>query len=82
MQRENNLIKGKAYMKGGALIEEPMDFSEKNYLPLSTMHESLKAILFPNDVEVKMRFELTDKDTLSPSHISVFKVKINGSYLS
>jgi hypothetical protein len=38
---------GKAYLKEGELIEEPMDFSRKNRFPLEELHRLLQMVIFP-----------------------------------
>jgi Beta-lactamase enzyme family len=53
---------GKGYMKGDALVNEPLDFSERNYFPIREQQEILKSILFPEAVEAKKRFNLTPED--------------------
>lgn len=41
------LKKGKGYRKDGRLINEPMDFSEKNYFPIGTQHRFMQRLFFP-----------------------------------
>jgi hypothetical protein len=53
---------GKGYMKGDALVNEPLDFSERNYFPIREQQEILKSILFPEALEAKKRFNLTPED--------------------
>lgn len=52
-------LKGDGYFSAGELISEPMDFSAKNYLPISTMHNILKRVIFPEAFEVNERFHLS-----------------------
>ncbi|MCS6967620.1 MAG: serine hydrolase [Cytophagales bacterium] len=59
--------KGKGYISykdnpSGELIAQPMDFSQKNYYPLSTMHQLLKTLIFPESALPSQRFQLTDED--------------------
>lgn len=59
--------KGKGYVSfrnkpEGELIEQPMDFSDKNYYPLSTMHKVLQTLIFPETVPPAQRFNLTKDD--------------------
>ena len=49
-------------MRGDQLIEEPFDFSKKNRLSLQSLHAIVKAILFPEAVEERQRFNLTKDD--------------------
>ncbi|TKT91947.1 serine hydrolase [Dyadobacter frigoris] len=54
--------RGKGYMKNGTLVNEPFDFTEKNYFALGDQHKLLKALFFPESVPVKERFNLTKED--------------------
>lgn len=58
----NRLKKGKGFYRSGELVSEPMDFSEKNYLPISTLHEMMKRMNFPELYPVEQRFNLSDKN--------------------
>lgn len=53
---------GQAYYKGGQLMEGPMDFSRKNRLVLTDLHDILKSILFPEAMPLGKRFRITDED--------------------
>jgi hypothetical protein len=44
------------------LVEEPMDFSDKNYLPLGDFHQMLIALVLPSAVAEKQRFTLDADD--------------------
>lgn len=55
------LKKGNGYYSGGELVEEPMDFSFKNYLPLSTIHEMMKRLIFSEKFSKEKRFDLNDE---------------------
>jgi len=54
--------RGKGYMKSDSLINEPKDFSGNNYFGIATQQNILKAVLFPEAVSAKQRFQLTDED--------------------
>lgn len=56
------ILQGKGYMKDGKLIEEPFDFTEKNYFPLEEQHKLLWSIFFPEKVAAQQRFDLTVHD--------------------
>jgi len=56
------LLKGKGYIYNDTLIERPKDFSEKNYLPLKSLHEMMKRIQFPELYKQKERFDITNQD--------------------
>lgn len=58
----NNLKKGIGYLKDDVLINEAFDFSEKNYYPLETLHNTLKRIIFPENFKESERFNLTKTD--------------------
>jgi len=54
------LIKGVGYYRNNELINEPMDFSEKNYLPIATLHNMMKRLIFPESFPNEQRFNLTE----------------------
>ncbi|GAB3907834.1 hypothetical protein GCM10028803_42310 [Larkinella knui] len=54
--------RGVGYMKGGTLVKEPFDFTEKNYFSLEDQQQMLKAVLFPDDVPARQKFDLTSDD--------------------
>ena len=54
--------KGKAYFSDGALINAPMDFSEKNRISIRDLQEILKRVLFPEAFSLGERFDLTTDD--------------------
>jgi hypothetical protein len=53
---------GKGYMSNGALVNEPFDFTYKNYFALDDQQAMLKAVLFPEVVNPNLRFNLTEGD--------------------
>lgn len=55
----NGVTKGKGYYKDDVLINEPFDFSQKNYFPLATLHNTIKRIVFPEAFAASERFNLT-----------------------
>ena len=55
----NGIKKGTAYYEENTLINEPFDFSLKNYYPLSTQNEVLKRIIFPEQFPKNERFNLS-----------------------
>lgn len=58
----NKLKKGIGYMKDDQLVNDPFDFSNKNYYPLETLHNTMKRIVFPEVFKESERFNLTEKD--------------------
>ncbi|RNL90771.1 hypothetical protein ED312_06270 [Sinomicrobium pectinilyticum] len=55
-------FKGKGYMKDSVLVEEPMDFSMKNYYPVKTLHNTMKRLIFPEVYPEEQRFDLREDD--------------------
>ncbi len=55
-----NSKKGKAYMRDGNRVAAPMDFSEKNYLPLKSLHDLTKRLFFPEAFTIEERFQLSE----------------------
>ncbi|MGV6831145.1 MAG: serine hydrolase [bacterium] len=53
--------KGKGYYSNGILVEEPMDFSEKNYLPIRTIHQLMKMVYFPESPSVNSSLKLNNE---------------------
>lgn len=54
--------KGKGYYKDGKLINQPMDFTKKNYLPISTLHKMMKRLYYPEKFNPITRFILSQED--------------------
>lgn len=57
-----NVKKGIGYMVGDSLIMQPMDFSRKNYLPITSLHNIMKQLLFPELYPKEKQFHLTEDD--------------------
>jgi hypothetical protein len=55
----NRIKKGTAHYEENTLINEPFDFSLKNYYPLSTQNEVLKRITFPEQFPKNQQFNLS-----------------------
>ena len=53
---------GKGYMQGDSVVNKPFDFTDRNFYPLLDQQAVLKSILFPEAVEPKKRFNLTEDD--------------------
>lgn len=53
--------KGVGYLENDSLVGAPMDFSEKNYLPVTTLHTLMKRVIFPKEFESKKRFQLKER---------------------
>ncbi len=56
------VFKGKGFIRKDSLILQPFDFTYKNSYPLNEQQEILKAILFPDAIQAKRRFNLTAED--------------------
>lgn len=56
--------KGIGYMVGDSLVNQPMDFSTKNYLPISSLHVILKRLMFPELFSKAQQFHLSEDDRL------------------
>jgi hypothetical protein len=53
---------GKGYMKDDRLVEEPMDFSQKNRIALGSLHKVLRSVMFPESVHPDQRFRVRAED--------------------
>lgn len=53
---------GKGYFNETEVVETPMDFSNKNNVPITELHQIIKILLFPESVDEKQRFNLTPED--------------------
>lgn len=60
--QQKKLMKGKGYISGDSLIQEPMDFSKKNYLPLISLHNMMKRLIYPEKFTPNERFHISDSD--------------------
>lgn len=58
----NGLNKGKGFMQGKTYVEEPMDFSNKNYLSLEALDQLLKRLIFPEAFPSHLQFDLDQDD--------------------
>lgn len=57
-----HILKGKGYIKGYELVNSPMDFSKKNYLPLASLHTMMKRLVFPKQFKAEERFKISEED--------------------
>ncbi len=53
---------GSGYLKGDSVINNAMDFSEKNRVSLKDLHNILLSIVFPEKVTASQRFNITADD--------------------
>jgi len=57
----DQLKKGKGYFEEAILIQEPFDFSLKNYYAIDAQHEVLKRLIFPEKFTVAQRFTISNE---------------------
>ena len=50
------------YNNQNQLVSQPMDFADRNYISLETLHQILKSVTFPESVLAHQRFHLTPED--------------------
>lgn len=56
-------VRGKAHMTNdGAIVNEPFDFSYKNYLSVQDLHDMIRAIIFPRSLPYQQRFNISADD--------------------
>lgn len=61
--RADSVIRrGGGYRRGDSLVRQPFEFTDKNFFALEDQQEMLKAVLFPDDVAPKRRFNLAAAD--------------------
>lgn len=53
---------GKGYISNKVLIQNPMNFSQKNKMPLSDLHHLLMSIIFPEKFPHKQRINISKED--------------------
>jgi hypothetical protein len=62
------ILRGKGYLVGGSyysgdsLVNKPFDFTDKNAFPLDDQQAMLRAVLFPESVPARQRFNLSPAD--------------------
>lgn len=54
--------RGIGYMRGDSLVRQPFSFTDKNYFALDDQQDMLRAILFPEAVAPRKRFNLSADD--------------------
>ncbi len=57
----NRIKKGKGYVEEDSLIQEPFNFSLKNYYPIDAQHGLLKRVIFPEKFPENQRFGLSEE---------------------
>ncbi len=56
------ILRGIGFMRNDSLIRQPFDFTDKNFFALEEQQAILKAVLFPEAVSARSRFNLTPSD--------------------
>ncbi|MGA0559461.1 serine hydrolase [Larkinella sp. VNQ87] len=59
---EKPIFRGTGYLKGQMRMNEPFEFTDKNFFSLDDQQAMLRAVLFPDDVPARNRFDLTSDD--------------------
>lgn len=57
-----NTKMGQGFFRAGELVNEPFDFSKKNRMSLTTLHNIVRSVMFPGSVSKKQRFRLSEDD--------------------
>jgi beta-lactamase class A len=57
-----NEFRGKGFYRNDSLIKKPMDFSQKNYLPINELHELTKKLYFPDLYDEAAQFQISKND--------------------
>lgn len=60
--RDEPLLLGRAEIVNGELRNRPKDFSGNNVFPLQDQHDVMQALIFPEAVDERRRFRLTEDD--------------------
>ncbi|PQB04754.1 serine hydrolase [Aureitalea marina] len=60
--------KGKGFIRDGNIVNEPMDFSRKNYFPLATQHALMKRIIFPDNFKQEQLPQISAESRKSLLH--------------
>ncbi|MGZ0015857.1 serine hydrolase [Yeosuana sp. AK3] len=58
----HHTIKGKGYMVNDSLVTNPMDFTLKNYLPITSLHNIMKQLMFPELYPYEKQFHISTDD--------------------
>lgn len=56
------VLKGQGYMRTGVLIENPMNFKDKNRISVQDLQGILKRVIFPEVFPASQQFDLDDSD--------------------
>lgn len=56
----HGITKGIGFYDGDSIVNEPFDFSLKNYYPITAQHAVLKRVIFPKSFSENQRFNISD----------------------
>lgn len=59
---KETVLKGIAHVVNDTLVQGPFDFSYKNFFPLTEQQHLLRALLFPETMDPKRRFDISEDD--------------------
>jgi hypothetical protein len=59
---DHPILLGEGFLENDSVIRQPMDFSGKNFIPLSELHGMLVSFIFPGKVDSINGFNLSDDD--------------------
>lgn len=62
IQSNSSIHLGKGYMQDGKIIQEPMEFTNKNFISLESLHDILLSVIFPENLNPQKCFHLTKTD--------------------
>ncbi len=57
-QAKAPILKGRGFVRGGALVEQPRDFAGSNYMSIEVLQDLLIAVFFPHTLAPEKRFDL------------------------
>jgi Beta-lactamase enzyme family len=60
--KKESILKGIAHIQNDTLVPTPFDFGYKNLFPLTEQQHLLRALLFPQTVDSRRRFNITEDD--------------------
>lgn len=60
----NKITKGVGYISSDSLVQKPMSFSLKNYLPIRSLHSIMKQLIYPNLHPKEKQFRLLEDDRI------------------
>ena len=60
--RKKILVGNAHYNRDDSLVNEPMDFTTHNNMPLEDLQQILQSVIFPSTVTEKQRYNISDND--------------------